>query len=83
VISVLFKNNAIVLACADLVGRKEVATLVATSMVTLAVISNTAVKGGILVGTGARELRGIAILAFGGMLAAAGGGLALAWRLFA
>lgn len=83
VISGLTDVDAIVLACADLVGRKEVATLVATSMVTLAVISNTAVKGGILVGTGARELRGIAILAFGGMLAAAGGGLALAWRLFA
>lgn len=83
VISGLTDVDAIVLACADLVGRQEVEALVATSMVTLAVMSNTAVKGGILVGTGARELRGIAILAFGGMLAAAGGGLALAWRLFA
>jgi uncharacterized membrane protein (DUF4010 family) len=83
VISGLTDVDAIVLACADLVGREEVKTLVATTMVTLAVISNTAVKGGILVGTGARELRGIAILAFGGMLLAAGGGLALAWRVFA
>ena len=83
VISGLTDVDAIVLACADLVGRQEVESLVATSMVTLAVMSNTAVKGGILVGTGARELRGIALLAFGAMLTAAGGGLALAWRLFA
>lgn len=82
-ISGLTDVDAIVLACADLVGRNEIQTLVATSMVTIAVMSNTAVKGGILVGTGARELRGIAILGFGGMLVAAAGGLALAWSLFA
>lgn len=83
VISGMTDVDAIVLACADLVGREEVQVLVATAMVTLAAMSNTLVKGGILVGTGARELRGIAILAFGGMLGAAGGGLALAWRVFA
>ncbi|MBL4845368.1 MAG: DUF4010 domain-containing protein [Planctomycetes bacterium] len=83
VISGLTDVDAIVLACADLVGRGEIQALIGASMVTLAVVSNTAVKGGVLIATGARELRLRAVLAFGGMFLGAGVGLALAWRLFA
>ncbi len=75
--------DPVALTSADLVASGRTSMLVGVVMVTLAVISNTAVKGGLVISAGDRSLRGSAIFAFGAMLLAAFGGLGLAvflWR---
>ncbi|HBP22517.1 MAG TPA: hypothetical protein DEA08_32650, partial [Planctomycetes bacterium] len=71
--------DAINLATAELVEKGQATHLAGTLMITLAVLSNTAFKGAVVVFRGARQLRVLGVLAFGGMLLAALAGLAAVW----
>lgn len=69
--------DPIALAVADLVGRGDQPLLVGAVVVTLALISNTLLKGWFVVTLAAPRLRRLGLVCFGLMVAAAGAGLAL------
>ena len=81
VVTGLTDVDAIGLAIAEMVRQEDLPLLTAATTVTLGVISNTVLKGGLVVATGHRDLRWLAVISFGLMLLAAGAGLGALWVL--